>query len=77
MEGIKVIIVGVCFFAYTGVQLTRHFQLEKWLLSLGLFGLGICLYLLNVGLVQHYITKRVTDFASNEETLPGVQKWEL
>lgn len=72
-----VIFIGALIFAVISVQLTRNFGLEKWQVSTALIGLGALFYLLNVLLIKHYIRKRTPDFASTEEVLPGVQKWEL
>lgn len=59
------------------MRLTRHFGLDKWQVSLGLIGFAVLLYLLNIGLIQYFIKRRTPDFASSEEVIPGVQKWEM
>ena len=73
----KAIIIGIFVFAVAAMRITRYFELEKWQVSLGLIGLAMLLYFLNVMLTQYFIKKRTPDFASSEEVLPGVQKWEL
>jgi len=73
----KTIIIGIFVFAVVAMRITRYFELEKWQVSLGLIGLAMLLYFLNVVLIQYFIKKRSPDFASSEEVLPNVQKWEL
>ena len=59
------------------MRITRHFGLEKWQVSIGLIGFSVLLYFLNIWLIHYFIKKRIPDFASSEEVIPGVQKWEL
>ncbi len=73
----KTIIIGIFVFAVAAMQITKYFELEKWQVSLGLVGLTVLLYLLNVLSIQYFIKKRMPDFPSSEEVLPDVQKWEL
>lgn len=73
----KVIFIGIFVFAVAAMRITKYFGLEKWQVSLGVIGLAIFLYLLNIVLIQYFIKKRTPDFASSEEVLLGVQKWEL
>jgi len=73
----KVIIIGIFILAVTAMRITRYFGLEKWQASLGLIGIAIVFYLLNIILIQYFIKKNTPDFASTQETFPGVQKWEL
>ena len=73
----KIILIGIFIFAIAAMRITRYFKFEKWQVSLGLIGLAILLYFLNVMLIQYFIKKRTSDFSSSEEVLPGVQKWEL
>jgi hypothetical protein len=77
MKGLKVIIIGIFLFAVSAMRITRYFGLEKWQVSLNLIGLAVFLYFLNTLLIRYFITKRTPDFASQEEVLPDVQKWEL
>jgi len=77
MKAMKIIIIGIFVFAVAAVRITKYFGVEKWHLSLGLIGLAIFLYLLNALLTQYFIRRRMPDFASSEEVLPGTQKWEL
>ena len=72
-----VIIIGVITYAAIGMQIIRHFGLEKWQVSLGLIAASIAFYLLNIILMKYFISKRIPEFSSNEEVLPGVQNWEL
>lgn len=72
-----VIVIGVFVFAVAAMRITRYFGLQKWQVSIGLGVIAVLLYLLNVILIQHFIEKSVPDFASSEEVVPGVQKWEL
>lgn len=73
----KTIIIGIFVFAVAAMRITRYFELKKWQVSLGLIGLAMLLYFLNVMLIQYFIKKRTPDFVSSEEVLPDVQKWEL
>jgi len=77
IKAMKTIIIGIFVFAVAAMQITKYFELEKWQVSLGLVGLTVLLYLLNVLSIQYFIKKRMPDFASSEEVLPDVQKWEL
>jgi len=73
----KVIIIGIFIFAVAAMRITRYSGLEKWQVSLGLIGIAIFFYLLNIILIQYFIKKKTPDFASTKEAFPGVQKWEL
>ena len=73
----KTIIIGIFVFAVAAMRITRYFELEKWQVSLVLIGLAILLYFLNIVLIKYFIKKRTPDFASSEDVLPDVQKWEL
>lgn len=74
---IRTIVIGIFIFAVVAMRTTRHFGLEKWQVSLGLIGFAALFYLLNIGLIQYFIKRRTPDFASSEEVIPGVQKWEM
>lgn len=74
---IRIIVIGIFIFVVVAMRITRHSGLEKWQVSLGLNGFAVLLYLLNIGLTQYFIKKLTPDFASSEEVIPGVQKWEL
>lgn len=71
------IIIGIFFFAVAAMRIKRYFGLEKWQVSLGLIGIAIFFFLLNIALMQYFIRKKNPEFASTEEAFPGVQKWEL
>jgi hypothetical protein len=73
----KVIVIGIFIFAVLAMRITRYFGLEKWQVSLGLIGIAIFFYLLNIILIQYFIKKKIPEFASSEEVFPDVQKWEL
>lgn len=77
MKGMKVVIIGIFVFAVVAMRITKYFGLEKWHVSIGLIGLAILLYSLNTVLIQYFIRRRTSDFASSEEVLLGTQKWEL
>jgi hypothetical protein len=74
---IGTIAIGIFIFAVVAMRITRNFGLEKWQVSLGLIGFALLLYLLNIWLIQYFIKRRTPDFASSEEVIPGVQKWEM
>jgi hypothetical protein len=76
-KAIRTIAIGIFIFTVAAMPITRHFGPEKWQVSLLFVGLAVLLYLLNVGLIQYFINKRTPDFASSEEGIPGVQKWEM
>jgi L-lactate permease len=77
MKGLKVIIIGIFFFAVSAMRITRYLGIEKWQVCVGLIGLALFLYFSNTLLIRYFVAKRTPDFASQEEVLPGVQKWEL
>ena len=54
-----------------------YYLLEKWKVSLGIIGLAVLLYLLNIVLIHYFIKKKILSFASSKEVIPDVQKWEL
>lgn len=70
-------LLGVFVLAVAAMRITRYFELEKWQVSVGLLVLAVVLYLVNITLIQLYIKKRASDFASSDEVMPGVQAWEL
>lgn len=74
---ISTIAIGVFVFAVVAMRTARYFGLEKWQVSIGLIGFAVLLYLLNIGLIQYFIKRRTPDFASSEEVIQGVQKWEM
>lgn len=74
---IKIISIGIFIFAVVAMRIIRHFGLEKWQASLGLIGFALFLYLLNIVLIHYFIKRRTPNFASSEEVIPGVQKWEM
>ena len=74
---IRIIFIGIFIFAVVAMRITRHYELEKWQVSLGLIGFAVLLYLLNIGLLQYFIKKLTPDFASSEEVTSGVQRWEM
>ena len=71
------IAIGIFIFAVVAIRITKYFGLEKWQVSVGLMGLALVLYLINIGLIQYFINRRTPDLASSEELIPGVQKWEM
>ncbi|MFH2012653.1 MAG: hypothetical protein ABIJ37_08155 [Pseudomonadota bacterium] len=77
IKGISTIAIGVFMFAVVAMRITRNFGLEKWQVSLGIIGFAVLLYLLNIVLIQYFIKGRTPDFASSEEVIQGVQKWEM
>ena len=73
----KIIIIGIFVFAVAAMRITRYFEFEKWQVAVGLVGVAILLYLVNVILIRYFIKKKTPEFASSEEVLPDMQKWEL
>ena len=74
---IRTIAIGIFIFAVVAMRITRYFELEKWVVSLGLTGFAVFLYFLNIWLIKYFIKRRTPDLASSEEVIHGIQKWEL
>src|SRR3989339_879141 len=71
------IILGAFIFAVISFRIMRHFGIHRWQVSIGLLILAVFLYVLNISLIRYFIRKRASDFASSEEGVPGIQKWEV
>ena len=74
------IITGTIVIAALAMNLTRAFQIQKWVMTLYLLVLAICLYFLNVALIRYFIKKRAPEFANDQmwEATAGtgiVPKW--
>lgn len=74
---LRIIILGVFVFSAVTMWIMRYFKLEEWQGSIGLAGFSALLYLLNSKLIMYFIKRRTPDFASPEEVIANVQKWEI
>jgi len=52
------------------MNIMRATGADRWMVSVGLLGIGVALYLLNMVLIRKYILDRAPDFANDED-------WEL
>lgn len=60
-----------------GTATIRALEWPYWTYHLLVIVVGVVLYLVSNFLIVGLIRKRAPEFASSEELLPGVQKWEL
>lgn len=77
LKSLNIVALGTILFSFAALKIMHRYKLAKWQVSLGLIGLALLLYLLSVGLIKHYISKRTPDLASANELIPGIQKWEM
>lgn len=75
----KFILVCVLTFsaAALGMLTVRGLGWPYWTYHLLVIAVGVILYVINGFLIIKFIRKRAPEYASSEEVLPGVQKWEL
>ncbi len=75
----KFILICVLTFgaASAGLSIVRALQWPYWAYHVLVICVGIVLYLVNNFLIVGSIRRRAPEFASSEEALPGLQKWEL
>ena len=70
--------LGLTFVAANvGLAIMRACGWPYWAYHIIVVALGVGLYLINNFLLVSFIKKRAPDLASSDETMPGVQKWEL
>lgn len=60
-----------------GLSIVRTLGWPYWAYHALVISVGVVLYLVNNFLIVGFIRKRAPEFASSEESLPGLQKWEL
>lgn len=73
-----ILICGLTFgAAAAGMSAVRALQWPYWAYHVLVIAVGVILYLVNNFLIVGFIRRRAPEFASSEEALPGVQKWEL
>ena len=63
--------------AAIGMSTIRTLEWPYWTFHVLVIAVGVILYLVNNFLIVRFIRKRAPEFASSEEAVPGVQKWEL
>lgn len=63
--------------ATAGLSITRELSWPYWSYHVLVISIGIVLYLISNFLMVNFIRKRAPELATNEEAVPGVQKWEL
>lgn len=60
-----------------GISSVRACGWPHWAYHVLVISVGVVLYLVNNFLIVSFIRRRAPDFATNDEVMPGVQKWEL
>jgi hypothetical protein len=75
----KFILICVLTFAAAsvGISAVRACGWPYWAYHVLVVSVGLVMYLISNFLTVRFIGKRAPDFASKEEAMPGVQKWEL
>lgn len=63
--------------AWIGITIQRGFDWPYWMYHVSVICIGFVLYVINSILTKVFIKRHAADCASNEEVMPGVQKWEL
>ena len=63
--------------AAAGMSIVRACDCPYWSYHVLVISAGVVLYLVSNFLTVNFIRKRTPDFASDEEVMQGVQKWEL
>jgi hypothetical protein len=63
--------------ASAGTSTVRACGWPYWAYHVLVISVGVVLYLVNNFLIVGLVRRRAPDFASDDEVMPGVQKWEL
>jgi hypothetical protein len=76
MKFLLILVLTICA-AYIGKITIRALKWPDWSFHVLVLSIGIMLYLANNMLIWAYIRKNAPDFASKDECMPDIQKWEL
>lgn len=73
-----IVMLALTFGAASAIlTIVRRYGWPYWAYHALALTTGVILYLIHNILMVGFIRKRAPDFASKEEILPGVQRWEL
>jgi len=74
---IAAIFISTATAAYSSLSVTQFMAWPYWSYFVVCMAFGLLSYLISVTLIGAFIERRAPEMATNEEVLPGVQKWEL
>ena len=70
-------VFGTFVFGVVAANVVRTFGMQRWQVSLILVALAVFLYVSSVLLIHYFIRRNAPEFASSEEVIPGMQKWQM
>jgi hypothetical protein len=61
------LILSILIASVAALNIMRATGIDRWVISVGLLGVGVALYVVNMALIHKYISDRAPEFAKDDD----------